>query len=47
MLFVNTRPDDRAQALTECLEQANFTVLALPVLNCVHDHWINRLKIFI
>lgn len=32
MLFVNTRPDDRAQALTECLEQANFTVIALPVL---------------
>lgn len=32
MLFVNTRPSDRAQALTQCLEQANFTVVALPVL---------------
>lgn len=32
MLFVNTRPQDRAQALTKCLEQADFTVLSLPVL---------------
>lgn len=32
MLFINTRPEDRAQALTRCLEQANFTVLEMPVL---------------
>ena len=32
MLFINTRPADRAQALTQCLVQAHFQVLDLPLL---------------
>lgn len=32
MLFINTRPSDRAKALTECLKQADFNVIELPVL---------------
>lgn len=32
MLFINTRPPERAQALTQCLAQAHYTVLELPVL---------------
>lgn len=32
MLFINTRPIDRAQALTQCLSQSGFEVLDLPLL---------------
>lgn len=32
MLFINTRPKDRAKSLTDVLEQADFTVLELPLL---------------
>ncbi|QIO10057.1 uroporphyrinogen-III synthase [Acinetobacter lanii] len=32
MLFINTRPPERAQALTQCLLQANYAVIDLPVL---------------
>ena len=32
MLFINTRPIERAQALTQCLVQADFKVIDLPVL---------------
>lgn len=32
MFFINTRPSDRAKALTACLEQADFNVIELPVL---------------
>lgn len=32
MLFINTRPADRAQALSQCLEQAKIGVIDLPVL---------------
>ena len=32
MLFINTRPADRAQALTQCLVHAGFKVLDLPLL---------------
>ncbi|WP_338560224.1 uroporphyrinogen-III synthase [Acinetobacter sp. KS-LM10] len=32
MIFINTRPPDRAKALTQCLEQADFNVIELPVL---------------
>lgn len=32
MLFINTRPKERAQALTQCLAQAHFDVIDLPVL---------------
>lgn len=32
MLFINTRPIDRAQALTQCLSQSGFDVLDLPLL---------------
>ena len=32
MLFINTRPSDRAQALTQCLQQAHYDVMELPVL---------------
>ena len=32
MLFINTRPSDRAQALTECLSQAGVEVVELPLL---------------
>lgn len=32
MLFINTRPAERAQALTQCLVQADFKVIDLPVL---------------
>ncbi|MEG0489621.1 MAG: uroporphyrinogen-III synthase, partial [Acinetobacter sp.] len=32
MLFINTRPIDRAQALTQCLRQSGFDVLDLPLL---------------
>lgn len=32
MLFINTRPPDRAQALTQRLEQADYHVIELPVL---------------
>ena len=32
MLFINTRPADRAQALTECLVRSGFQVIDLPLL---------------
>lgn len=32
MLFINTRPKARAEALTQCMQQAGYTVLTLPVL---------------
>lgn len=32
MLFINTRPAERAQALTQCLVQAHFKVFDLPLL---------------
>lgn len=32
MLFINTRPIDRAHALTQCLIQAGFDVVNLPLL---------------
>lgn len=32
MLFINTRPVERAQALTQCLAQAGFKVIDLPLL---------------
>lgn len=32
MLFINTRPTERAQALTQCLAQAHFDVIDLPIL---------------
>lgn len=32
MLFINTRPVERAQALTECLAQADFKVIDVPLL---------------
>lgn len=32
MLFINTRPAERAHALTECLQKADFKVLDLPLL---------------
>lgn len=32
MIFINTRPPDRAKALTQCLQQADFNVIELPVL---------------
>ena len=32
MLFINTRPIDRAQPLTQCLLQSGFTVVDLPLL---------------
>jgi uroporphyrinogen-III synthase len=32
MLFINTRPTERAQPLTECLRQSGFTVVDLPLL---------------
>lgn len=32
MLFINTRPTDRAQALTQCLSQAGYAVLDVPLL---------------
>lgn len=32
MLFINTRPSDRAQTLSECLSQAGVEVLELPLL---------------
>ena len=32
MLFINTRPVDRAQALTQCLSTAGFEVVNLPLL---------------
>ncbi|OTG91676.1 uroporphyrinogen-III synthase [Acinetobacter sp. ANC 3832] len=32
MLFINTRPVERAQALTQCLAQTHFQVLDLPLL---------------
>ncbi|OTG67219.1 uroporphyrinogen-III synthase [Acinetobacter silvestris] len=32
MQFINTRPADRAQALTECLARSGFQVLNLPLL---------------
>lgn len=32
MLFINTRPIDRAEPLTACLRQSGFTVVDLPLL---------------
>lgn len=32
MLFINTRPTDRAQALTKCLMRAQYDVFELPLL---------------
>lgn len=32
MLFINTRPTDRAQTLTQCLTQAGVAVVELPLL---------------
>lgn len=46
MLFINTRPSDRAQALTQCLERAHITVFELPVLElkeCSLDHALTQL----
>lgn len=32
MIFINTRPHDRAQALSQCLRQAHYQVIDLPIL---------------
>lgn len=44
MLFINTRPADRAQALTKCLEQAHYPVMELSVLELKERRLDSALK---
>lgn len=43
MLFINTRPVDRAQSLTQALEQQAIDVYVLPLLELVPSAWDNHL----
>lgn len=44
MLFINTRPIDRAQPLTECLRQSGFDVVDLPLLALTPRPYNNTLQ---
>lgn len=44
MLFINTRPIDRAQTLTQCLRQSGFDVLDLPLLELKPRPFTQQLK---
>ena len=44
MLFINTRPIDRAQPLTECLRQSGFDVVDLPLLELTPRPYNNILQ---
>ncbi|ENX16856.1 hypothetical protein F895_01314 [Acinetobacter sp. CIP 64.2] len=44
MLFINTRPDQRASALTQALDQAGYQVEALPLLELVAEPFSNVLQ---
>lgn len=44
MLFINTRPIDRAQALTQCLDQSGFQVIDLPLLELKPRPFTQQLK---
>ncbi|ENX31928.1 hypothetical protein F889_03818 [Acinetobacter colistiniresistens] len=44
MLFINTRPDERASALTQALDQAGYQVEALPLLELVAEPFSNVLQ---
>ena len=44
MLFINTRPIDRAQPLTQCLRQSGFDVVDLPLLALTPRPYNNTLQ---
>ncbi|MCH7316149.1 uroporphyrinogen-III synthase [Acinetobacter sp. ANC 3882] len=44
MLFINTRPDDRASVLTQALGEAGYQVEALPLLELVAESFSETLQ---
>ncbi|USA52918.1 uroporphyrinogen-III synthase [Acinetobacter sp. C32I] len=44
MLFINTRPDDRAAALTQALNEVGYQVEALPLLELVAEPFSHALQ---
>jgi len=44
MLFINTRPDDRASVLTQALSEAGYQVEALPLLELVAEPFSEALQ---
>ena len=43
MLFINTRPQDRAEALTQALQQQHIEVIDLPLLQLSAQPWSEQL----
>ena len=44
MLFINTRPQDRAENLSHALRMAQIEVLDLPLLELVAQPWSDSLS---
>lgn len=44
MLFINTRPEDRAVSLTQALSNAGYEVANLPLLELVDEPWSDALQ---
>ena len=44
MLFINTRPQDRAENLSHALRMAQIEVLDLPLLELVAQPWLDSLS---
>ena len=44
MLFINTRPEDRASTLTQALQEVGYQVEALPLLELVAEPFLESLQ---